>query len=108
MQMSPCSTYFLSRKSKHSRRHYCVWILAGPAEWIIGIKVIRRTAPRNSSSGCLFYIWYFAATCFGPCWPSSGGILNCSRKLSHSQRIRCFVLLGLAYYYYYYYYCQHT
>jgi hypothetical protein len=51
--------------------------------------VIRWTVPRNSSSRCLFYILYiFVATCFGPCWPSSGGMHNNFRKLLHSQRIR--------------------
>jgi hypothetical protein len=61
-------------------------------------KVIWRTVPRNNSSRCLFHILYiFAATRFGPCWPSSGAIHNYSRKVPHSQRIRCFVLLGLAY-----------
>jgi hypothetical protein len=37
---------------------------------------------------------YFAATCFGPCWPSSSGIHNYFRKLLHPQRIRCLVFLG--------------
>jgi hypothetical protein len=48
----------------------------------------------------IFYIYiflYFAATCFGPCWPSSGRIHNYFRKLLHPQRIHCFLLLGLTY-----------
>jgi hypothetical protein len=45
----------------------------------------------------VFIYIYFAATCFGPRWPSSGGIYNYFRKLLHPQRIRCFVLLGLTY-----------
>jgi hypothetical protein len=61
------------------------------------IKVIRRTALRNNPSRCLFYILYFAAACFGPRWPSSGGIHNYFRMLLHPQRIRCFVLLGSIY-----------
>jgi hypothetical protein len=32
----------------------------------------------------IFYI-FFAATYFGPCWPSSGGIHNYFGKLFHSQ-----------------------
>jgi hypothetical protein len=60
------------------------------------IKVIRRTVPRNNSSRCLFHI-FFVATCFGPCWPSSGRIHNYFRKLLHSQWIHYFVLIGLTY-----------
>jgi hypothetical protein len=43
------------------------------------------------------YFIFFAAIFFGPCWPSSSGIHNYFRKLLHSQRIRCFVLLGPIY-----------
>jgi hypothetical protein len=32
---------------------------------------------------------YFAATCFGSCWPSSGGIRNYFMKVLQLQRIRC-------------------
>jgi hypothetical protein len=39
------------------------------------------------------FVLYFAATCFCPCWPSSGGIHNYFRKLLHPQRICYFVLL---------------
>jgi hypothetical protein len=37
--------------------------------------------------GVYFIFYIFAATFFGPCWPSSGGIHNYSNKLPHSQRI---------------------
>jgi hypothetical protein len=56
------------------------------------IEVIRRTVPRYSSSRCLFYS--FATTCFGSCWPSSGGIHNYFRKPLHSQRICCLYVIG--------------
>jgi hypothetical protein len=42
--------------------------------------------------GVYFIFMYFAATCFGPCWPSLGEIHSYSRKLPHPQRICCFVL----------------
>jgi hypothetical protein len=32
------------------------------------------------------FILYFAATCFGPCWPSSCGIHSYFRKLLHPQQ----------------------
>jgi hypothetical protein len=47
--------------------------------------------------GVYFIFYIFAATWFGPCWPSYGEIHNYFRKLLHSQRIRCFVLLNLTY-----------
>jgi hypothetical protein len=51
-------------------------------------KVIIRTVPRNNTSMCLFcFLYIFAATCFGPCWPSSGGIHNYSRKLPYNGSI---------------------
>jgi hypothetical protein len=40
---------------------------------------------------------FFAPTCFGPCWPSSGGTHNYFSKLLYPQRIHCFVLLGPIY-----------
>jgi hypothetical protein len=40
----------------------------------------------------VFIYIYFAATCFGPSWPSSGGIHNYFREVTSLQRIRCFVL----------------
>jgi hypothetical protein len=44
------------------------------------------------------YFIVFAATCFGPCWPSSGGIHNYFWKLLYSKRILCFfVLIGPIY-----------
>jgi hypothetical protein len=46
----------------------------------------------------IFYFLYFAAACFGPCRPSSGGIHNYFMKLLHPQWIRCFVLLGFIYF----------
>jgi hypothetical protein len=58
------------------------------------IKVIRKAVPRNNFKRCLFYLYFVAATCFRPCWPSSGGIDNYFRKLLHLQRIRSFELLG--------------
>jgi hypothetical protein len=48
----------------------------------------------NNSKRCLIYLYFTAATCFGPCRPSSSGMHNYFRKLIHLQRIRCFVLLG--------------
>jgi hypothetical protein len=41
------------------------------------------------------YFIFFPATCFGPCWPSSGWIHNYFRKLLHPQHSCCFVLQGL-------------
>jgi hypothetical protein len=49
---------------------------------------------KNLPSQQLFKVFiyiYFAATCFGPRWPSSGGIHNYFREVSSLQRIR-FVL----------------
>jgi hypothetical protein len=43
----------------------------------------------------VFIYTYFAVKCFGPRWPSSGGIHSIFGKLPHSERIRCFVLLVL-------------
>jgi hypothetical protein len=42
--------------------------------------------------GVYFIFYVFAATCFGPRWPSSGGIQNYFREVASLQRIRCFVL----------------
>jgi hypothetical protein len=33
----------------------------------------------------IYIVYIFAATCFGSCWPSSGGIHNYSWKLPQSQ-----------------------
>jgi hypothetical protein len=51
-----------------------------------------KNRPRNNYLRCIF-IFYFAATCFGPRWLSSSRIHNIFGKLPHSQRIRCFVLI---------------
>jgi hypothetical protein len=60
------------------RLRYLFW---GSASYsVYFIKVIRITVPRNKSSKYLFYI-FFAATCFGSCWPSSGGIHNYTQYL---------------------------
>jgi hypothetical protein len=50
------------------------------------IKVIGRTVPRNNFLRYLFYILYFAAICFGHCWPSSGGVHNYFREVTSLQR----------------------
>jgi hypothetical protein len=55
----------------------CTFLFSGSASCCVYyIKAIRRTVPGNNFSRCLFYILYFAATYFGPCWPSSGGMHN--------------------------------
>jgi hypothetical protein len=46
------------------------------------INVIGRTVPRKQLFKAFIYI-YFAATCFGPRWPSSGGIHNIFGKYGH-------------------------
>jgi hypothetical protein len=57
---------------------------------------------KNHASQQLFkvfvYILYFAATCFGPRWPSSGGIHYYFQEAT-SQRSRCFVLWVLFFVY---------
>jgi hypothetical protein len=70
--------------------------LMGDSWWsgISVMKVIRRVVPCNNFKRCLFYLNFIAATCFGPCWPSSGGIHSYFRKLLYLHRICCFVLLG--------------
>jgi hypothetical protein len=58
----------------------------------------QKNLPSQQLFKAFIYISYiFAAACFGPFWPSSGGIHNYCRKLPYPQRIRCFVLLGLTY-----------
>jgi hypothetical protein len=37
-------------------------------------------------------------TCFGPRWPSSGGIYNYFRKVTSLQLIRCFCVIGFILY----------
>jgi hypothetical protein len=49
---------------------------------------------KNRPSQQLFKVFiyiYFAATCFGPVWSSSGGIHNYFQEVTSLQRIRCFV-----------------
>jgi hypothetical protein len=53
------------------------------------LRVLYQGYQKNRPSQQLFkvfilYFIYFAAICFGPCWPSSDGIHNYSRKLPHS------------------------
>jgi hypothetical protein len=55
----------------------------------------------NRPSQQLFKVFiyiYFAATCLGPRWPSSGGIHNYFREVTSLQRIRClsYSVYGLA------------
>jgi hypothetical protein len=58
------------------------------------IKVIVRTVSATTVQGIYLYL-YFAATCFGLRWPSSGGIHNILGKLPLSQWIRWHMLLLL-------------
>jgi hypothetical protein len=60
-------------------------------------RLLEESSFATTFQWCLFYILYiFAATCFGPCWPSSGGIHNYFRKFLHSQQIRCFVSVSIS------------
>jgi hypothetical protein len=64
----------------------------------IGVKAdgveVNQGYVKNHPSQQLFkvFILYFAATCFDPRWPSSGGIHNYFREVISLQRIRCFPL----------------
>jgi hypothetical protein len=56
---------------------------------------------KNRPSQQLFKVFiyiYFAVTCFGPRWPSSGGIHNYFLEVTSLQRIRCFCVIGLIFY----------
>jgi hypothetical protein len=53
--------------------------------WAYFIKVIGRSQQLFK----VFIYIYFAATCFGPRWPSSGGIHNYFREVTSLQRIHC-------------------
>jgi hypothetical protein len=57
------------------------------------LRLLSRLLEVPSLATILKDVYFIAATCFGPCWPSSGGIHNYFQKLFHLQRIRCFVLL---------------
>jgi hypothetical protein len=59
------------------------------------LRVLYQGYWKNCPSQQLFKMFisiYFAAICFGPRWPSSGGIHNYFREVTSLQRIRCFVL----------------
>jgi hypothetical protein len=45
----------------------------------------------------ILYFLYFAATCFGPCWPSSSGIHNYFGSYFNYNGSLFFVLLGPIY-----------
>jgi hypothetical protein len=64
----------------------------------IPLRVLYQGYWKNRPSQQLFKVFvyiYFAATCFGSRWPSSGEIHNYFREATSLQRIRCFVLLVL-------------
>jgi hypothetical protein len=74
--------------------YYGIFIL----EFCILLRVFYQGYWKNGPWQQLFKVFiyiYFAATCFGPRWPASGGIHNNFREVTSLQRIRCFCVIGL-------------
>jgi hypothetical protein len=70
------------------RKHIKMFLILG---FYILLRVLYQGYWKNSPSQQLFKVFiyiYFAATCFGACWPSSGGIHNYFREVTSLQRIR--------------------
>jgi hypothetical protein len=71
----------------HLENLWCFFILG----FDILLRVLYQGYGKNhpSQQFKMFIYIYFAATCFGPCWPSSSGIHNYFREVTSLQRIRC-------------------
>jgi hypothetical protein len=62
------------------------YVLLGGGGFCILLRVLYQGYRKNRPSQQLFNVFiyiYFTATCFGPRWPSSGGIHNIFGKLPH-------------------------